>query len=664
MSQLLDKIIEAKDKLGDKQAEIIAEGYPLEQWNPERGSAKSIFNPNDNTPSMMWEKRNYYFKDFSTGKVFGILDYYMQHYNEPYLKAVKRLLDETNTEYDPSLFNFSQTSESKDYFKNYVYPREEPPANDAVIAYMARRGISEKTCRYVGLGSDIHNNVAYNVRDINGKVTVVKYRPSHAIRQGEAKYFYQKNASVAPVLYNVDKVDPTKPLTICEGYNDCLACIEAGYVNVVSIPSGAEDLNWVELNFELLDQCEELILWYDNDEAGQEGLKKVTQRLGEYRCKIVKPTEEDEEAVRSYYQNVTNNPSLDIHKTDANNVLLACGAARILSLINNAEEIPLESVIDLMTAEPFDIGKVNYIPSGIADLDRQIYGYIDGTFSIFTAYAGCGKTTLLSQSCVLEAVDKGESVFWFNSESSTASMLSWILQQAASRKHCVEYTNQNGFKYYKPTPQATEAIKKAYSKKIFVYDNLLLSNPEQVLDKMKAIYRKRGTKVFIVDNWMCLNFRGISEQDIAGAQVEFLNKLIHFTKQNGLEVSVVCHPKKPSAVEPLNQYSLLGSSNITNLADRIYGLEKIISPELRDGGYDRQITVFKDRILGVQGAKVGLYYDRVTRRLYSDSDDRDKAYSWDDGSIRYSSPNFGTNGLLVGDRVLDIDRRAEENMPY
>ena len=62
MKDLFDRIKEAKEKLGDEAAEIIAKEYPLEEWNPERLSAKSIFNSNDNTPSMIWNKRDHYFK--------------------------------------------------------------------------------------------------------------------------------------------------------------------------------------------------------------------------------------------------------------------------------------------------------------------------------------------------------------------------------------------------------------------------------------------------------------------------------------------------------------------------------------------------------------------------------------------------------------------------
>lgn len=662
MSELLDKIIEAKGVLGDRQAEIIAEGYPLEEWNPEKGSAKSIFNANDNNPSMMWMKKDYYFKDFSTGKVFGILDYYMYKFGEPYMKAVKRLLDETKVKYDPSLFSFTAPTEQKDYFKNFRYPKVEDNISGVALEYMAKRGISEETCRYVGLGSDAHGNVAYQFRDLTGRIVTVKYRPSHAIKSGEPKYFYQKNADTCPILYNINKIDVTQPLLLTEGMNDTMACIEAGFKNVVSIPSGANDDNWINFNYEFLDQFEDIILWFDNDDAGESGMKKAIPRLGEYRIKIVKPTEDDEEAVYNYYHSF--NENVDICKTDANNVLLACGSARVLALINSAEEIPMESVIDLMDVEEFDIEQTEYIPSGINSLDRQIYGFIDGTLNIWTAYSGTGKTTMISQCCVLEAIDKGNTVFWFNAESTTSQMLNWVLAQAAGRQHSVEYTGANGFQFYKPTPQATQAIKQYYAKKIFVYDNLLLSNPDMVFNKMKEVYKRFGTKVFVLDNWLCLNFRGISDTEVTGIQVDFMNKLIHFTKQNGLEIHLVCHPRKQQAGIPLSEYEILGTSNIVNMADRIYGLEKVWDNDLKALGYDRQFTVFKDRTLGIHGERIGLRYDRVTRRLYGDGDDKFKQYSWDKGLIRYNTPIFGKNGLLVGDRVLDYEQAAANNTPY
>ena len=631
--------------------------------------------------------------------------------------------------------------------------------------------------------------------------------------------WWQKDADMCPSLYNINKIDITQPLVICEGFPDCLSIVEAGYRNVVSIPGGAEDLSWIEFNYDFLDSINEIILWFDNDKAGQGGLQKAVSRLGEGKCKIVKPTSIDEDDVEKYYKQY--NENLSIRKTDANNILIACGKNEVIRLINTAEEIPLRNIIDLVEIEEFDINKVEYTPTGFADLDRKLYGYIDGTVNAWTAYSGCvdcdteffngrewkrisdwkdgdkvlqynedgtvelvtplayhkyvcdelweikdnqnhnqclsdehtvivlsddgslkkipflcvrqeyykdhksfdysfisyadcggaplvyrmnsetgvtiskylpvdgykycftvpshmwvmrrhscvtvtgncGKSTLLTQSCVLEAVDRGESVFWFNAESTPSQMLNWILAQAAGREHTIEFTNDNGFKYYKPTTQASSKIKQVYKNKILVYDNLLLTNPEDVLNEMKNVYTRRGTKIFILDNWLCLNFQAGREEDISSVQLSFLNKLIQFTKKNGLQVHIVSHPRKPQTGVPLSMYDILGTSNFVNLMDRIFGLDFPHDKKIKEAGYDRQLTVFKDRVLGEAEYCMGLNYDKATRRLTGMSDNKFRRYNWDDGSIKYNSEQFGENGWLVGKRVLD-DIDTVKECPY
>lgn len=654
MSDILDKIIEAKEKMGDNAIEKIVKHYNLENYNPERKSASCPFHT-DKTPSLIWNDKDKAFKCFSCSRRISILDMYIDTEGS-YSKAVKRLCNETGVNIDIK----SIERNKDDYFVNYKYPKpEQNKTRDIVDQYCAKRGISKETLDYMGVKQDPHGNVTFEFHDLDGELVCKKYRLSKTPKNGMPKMWWDKDSDKCPVLYNIDKVDITKPVVITEGMFDTLSVFESGYTNVVSIPGGAEDSNWIDFNYEFLENIENFILWFDNDKAGQDGLKKVVSRLGEYRCKIVKPSKEDEDAVEKYYK--TFNESLSVRKTDANNILLALGKDRVLSLINSAEEIPVENVVDLMTAEEFDIEKIGYIPTGITELDKQLYGFIDGSLNIWTAFSGVGKTTLISQCCVLEAIDKGENVFWFNAESTTAQMLNWILSQAAGRQHMVEYKRNDGFSYYKPTPQAIEEIKKYYMNKIFVYDNLLLSSAKDVLDKMKYMYKKKGTKVFVLDNWLCLNFRGVSDAEITGIQVDFMNELIHFAKKNGLEIHLVAHPRKPQANMPLTEYDILGSSNIVNMADRIYGLEKVWDDDLKNAGFDRQFTIFKDRILGVKGQRIGLKYDRVTRRLYSATDDKYKRYSWDNGSIEYKTDKFGKNGILVGNRKLEFEQNTEDS---
>ena len=654
MSDILDKIIEAKEKMGDNAIEKIVKHYNLENYSPERKSASCPFHT-DKTPSLIWNDKDKAFKCFSCSRRISILDMYIETEGS-YSKAVKKLCNETGVSIDTK----SIEGNKDDYFVNYKYPKpEQNETRDIVDQYCAKRGISKRTLDYMGVKQDPHGNVTFEFHDLDGTLVCKKYRLSKTPKNGMPKMWWDKDSDKCPVLYNINKIDITKPIIFSEGMMDALSIFESGYTNVVSIPGGAEDSNWIDFNYEFLENVENIILWFDNDKAGQDGLKKVVSRLGEYRCKIVKPSKEDEDAVERYYK--TFNESLFVRKTDANNILLALGGDRVLSLINSAEEIPVENVIDLMTAEEFDIEKTGYIPTGITELDKQLYGFIDGSLNIWTAFSGVGKTTLISQCCVLEAIDKGENVFWFNAESTTAQMLNWILSQAAGRQHMVEYKRNDGFSYYKPTTQAVEEIKKYYMNKIFVYDNLLLSSAKDVLDKMKYMYKKKGTKVFVLDNWLCLNFRGVSDAEITGIQVDFMNELIHFAKKNELEIHLVAHPRKPQANMPLTEYDILGSSNIVNMADRIYGLEKVWDDDLKNAGFDRQFTIFKDRILGVKGQRIGLKYDRVTRRLYSATDNKYKRYKWDNNSIEYKTDKFGKNGILVGNRKLDFEQNTEDS---
>ena len=980
---LLEKIIKAKEVIGDKAAFQIAEHYHVEKFDEKNLKGCCPFHHED-TPSFIWNKKDKYFHCYGCSRKVGLLDMYIETEGS-YNAALKRLFNEAGIEYDDKDLKVDRES----YFDSYRFPREEPDIDKTqVYEYYSKRGISKETIDYVGVKQDKWGNAVFELRDLDGELLAVKYRPSHKIQQGQAKMWWQKDADTCPSLFNIDKVDITKPVLIVEGYSDVLAVVEAGFHNVVSIPGGAEDLNWIEFNYDILEKIPQVYLWFDNDVPGETGRKRAQQRIGEYKCKIVKPDKDDKEAVATYYELYGAN----CHKTDANNVLLACGKDRIIWLIDNAEEIPVENLVDLMTAEEFDIDKTGYNSTGISELDKQIYGYIDGTLNIWTAYAGCvdcdteffngkewkkisewdkddkvlqynedgttalvtpikyhkyecdnlwhfktkyglnqclsdehtvvylsdkgnickkqfselkkvheknrcgfsgwfirtfdysgdgidlsdeeielmcavicdgsfsknntnfcrlhlkkerkkeriidilnrcgvdykfsqssaegytdfyfhaprkekefseywyncnkhqlkvisenilfwdgninetkngklrrsfsttskktadfvqflfsccgfsasisindrsgqehftcgkiyirksaeytvtiserktsrmisyssektkiepykpvdgfkycftvpshmwvmrrggrivitgncGKSTLIGQTCVLEAVDRGETVFWFNAESTTSQMLNWILAQAAGRYHSIEFKRNDGFYYYKPTQEAAKMIKKKYTDKIFVYDNLLLSSAEDVLDKMKYIYMKRGTKVFVLDNWMCLNFRGVSDSEITGLQVDFMNKLIHFAKKYDLQIHLVAHPRKPQANMPLTEYDILGTSNIINMADRIFGLEKVWDEELKAMQYDRQLTVFKDRILGVKGQRIGLYYDKVTRRLYSNNIEKYKKYNWDDGSVKYQSERFGSYGLLVGERKLDCDIDPNDIQP-
>ena len=380
---LLEKIIEAKEIKGDDSALEIAKHLNVQNYDEVKMKGSCPFGHSDSNPSFIWDKKSKCFTCFSCGKRYSILDMYTEMEGS-YLAGIKRLFKETNIAY-----NFKGQKISKEeYLLNYKYPKEETNSKiDKVAEYLGKRGISENTINYLGVKQDKYGNIVFESRDIDGTLLCVKYRKSGKVKSGEPKMWYQKDASNCPILWNVEKIDLTKPLAIVEGHIDVMSVVEAGWTNVVTIPNGASDTSWIQFNYDFLENFNEIILWFDNDSAGRNGLNNTIKRLGEYRCKIITPEQSDEDAIEKYYQQY--NEDLHIRKTDANNILLACGKDRIIQLINTAEEIPVKNITYLMDADPSSIEDLEKFPTGIKGIDDMLYGNIFPSLVIYSGSAGC-----------------------------------------------------------------------------------------------------------------------------------------------------------------------------------------------------------------------------------------------------------------------------------
>ena len=378
---LVERIQEAKDIIGDDAIPIIAEHLGI---TVEDGRASCPFHQDD-TPSFIWNPKLKYFKCFSCSRVYSILDYFVDITGST-KEAINELFKMAHMEYDTYSYKPFE-GDRIDWFKDYKYPHpEKEPTEDNVIKYLGYRGISRDTIEYAGVKEDEHGNIAFEYRDLDNELLAVKYKPSRKVKNGEPKMWFQKDASTVPILWNVKKLDFTKPLVISEGEIDALSIIESGYNNVCSIPNGAGSISWIEFNFDFLENFNSIVLWYDNDKAGEEGLKKTASRLGEYKCKIVKPKTDDEDKVEEYY---SSHGRMGIRKTDANNILIACGKERIIDLINRAEEVPVKNLKYLMDCENQDLKDIEKTSTGLDGLDKILYGNLKGCLTIYTGLAGC-----------------------------------------------------------------------------------------------------------------------------------------------------------------------------------------------------------------------------------------------------------------------------------
>jgi len=322
----LEKIQKAKEKLGDRNAEIIAELLKLEKWDAKNKKGCCPYHKED-TPSFIYNPRTFKFHCFGCSKNTDIIDAYM-YSGMSYIEAVKNLFEEAKIKYS---FNELGVKTKREY----RYPHEEP-LNDKkhVYEYMALRGISRETVDAADVREDAQGNCVFNFYDTNGVLTLVKYRPSHKVdkSKGEIKSWCQPGADTSPLLFRMDRVNPEEPLVITEGEIDTLAVMEAGWSNVVSCPLGSQNLHWIEENFEWLEQFNSIIICSDNDDAGVKMRKEATSRLGSWRCKYVQ--------IPDTY---TNNDGQTYSVKDANEVLYYMGRQALFDLIINATDTGVPS---------------------------------------------------------------------------------------------------------------------------------------------------------------------------------------------------------------------------------------------------------------------------------------------------------------------------------
>ena len=448
-------------------------------------------------------------------------------------------------------------------------------------------------------------------------------------------------------------------VSVC-GNCDTLAIVEAGYNNVVSIPHGSADTSWIQFNYDFLENFNEIILWFDNDSAGINGLNNTIKRLGEYRCKIITPEQSDEDSVEKYYQQFNN--EIHIRKTDANNILLACGKERIIQLINTAEDIPIKNITYLMDAKSQSIEDMEKFPTGIKGIDDMIYGNIFPCFTVYSGLAGSGKSSLTGISTVISSLENGEKVFIYSGELSDGQLADWILSPLAGYNNIMEFKSEMYDRpFYRITDQAEEKIRQYYRKNILLYTggDALETSSSDILNAMEIAYRKFGCRVFLIDNLMSISLEGIDSDSKWDAQKKFIIQLANFTNKYEVNVNLVAHPRKPNssvAQTSASTYDISGASEIGNLCHRMLWVSRIKEETLPPDIGKVKIEVVKDRPTQSGGMSCEAFYDKKTRRIYTNDEEKIKMYKWESElkkPIEY--PPFVTERLIKNRKYESVE---------
>ena len=539
------------------------------------------FKHEEKVPSMSFDSKGKTFRCFSCGATYNIVDHYMEYYNKAYIEAIKSIVKDFNISTDKLIIK----TERKPIKAPTIYKNDISKAKE----YINKRCISESTLKYADVKEDNKGNIVFVYKNELGEHITNKYRPARKINKDkkELKMWFESETNIN-TLYLMDKADITKPLVICEGEFDALSLIESGYKNSVSVPTDCKSTEWITTNWTWLEQFEEVILWYDNDEAGKEGVKEVFNRLPNKVVKVV-------------YSDICN---------DINELLFKYGKLAVLKQLEKASIPLVDGVKSTKQISTFNIYEAETIQLGINKIDDNIIGLPLGSLNVITGRTGEGKSTILNQFFIGESIRQGYKVFLFSGELTESNAKGWLLDTLANKEDLLEFTSKKGYKYKKLSSSAVSRIDDFLEDKFYLYTEEDYSI-NAIISKMEIMAKRYGVKVFCIDNLMVTEN---DEKEELRNQTEIVKKLKSFAKKYNCIVHLVAHPRKAQNGQMgLDKSDISGSANITNLADYVMIVQRIYEED----GTDKhtELTINKDRYMGCNG-KVYLLFDKNRRRFY------------------------------------------------
>lgn len=481
------------------------------------------------------------------------------------------------------------------------------PRTEAIDEYFAGRGISAATLDRYQVSATSDGNIMFPFF-VEGELVYAKYRqPTTA--PVKRKEWAQAGAS--PVLFGMDLCRPDEPLTITEGQIDSLSLSEAGITNVVSVPSGCENFDWVEPCFDWLERFGKIILFGDSDPPGLKMIRTLVARLGEEKCFVVE----------NYPEGCK----------DANDILVKYGVQELREAWESAKEVPIQGMINLADVENVDPTSTPRVSTMIPKLDEYLNALGEGELTVFTGESGNGKSTLCG-TLLLAAIEQGKTVCAVSLELSASKFKEWIDCQAAGSQYItLKYDPLRKKQIPVVYPPAAERIHEWYNNKFFLYEGVedsSLSVADSIMKVFTAAAKRRGCKIFLVDNLMTALMDSIEDEN--RSQARFMAQLKRFAVKFSAHVIVVAHPRKVKDGATITKDDVGGSKYITNLASNVCVIER---PNIR---------VIKARDTGMTGY-IECCYCGDSRRVYQ-ADVGDKyQFSWDKTGL--TPPNIRADSL-------------------
>jgi twinkle protein len=378
-----------------------------------------------------------------------------------------------------------------------------------------------------------------------------------------------------------------KRVVITEGELDAASCSEAmpGWP-MVSLPSGAAAARKsIQRALQWLQGYEEIVLFFDNDEAGRKAAEDAAGVLPPGKTKIARLEE---------YKDASD--ALQVNDTEAiRRAIWDAKPYRPDGIIDG------KSLLDVVTT-PNPPSDHDYPFEG---LQQKLHGIRYGELVTITAGSGIGKSSFCRE-LATHLLNNRERVGYLALEESNRRTALGLMSAAVGKSLHIGNHDRTAL---------TEAYSHSLAKwNLFLFDGFGSFDPDVIYNRIEYLACGLDTKVIFLDHLSIL-MSGLEGDERRMIDVT-MTKLRSLVERTGIAMFLVSHLRRTSndtnheegARVTLGQ--LRGSAAIAQLSDGVIALER--NQQADRGGSSTTVRVLKNRYSGEVGVACQLTYDLDT----------------------------------------------------
>ena len=455
---------------------------------------------------------------------------------------------------------------------------------------LPKRKINEETCKVFNYEQGYYNNQPVHIANYFNK----NYQKvAQHLRFADKSFIWLGDINSITLFGQQNWRDGGRMIVITEGEIDAMSVsqLQKNKYPVVSVPSGASSAKkYIKKELEWLSKFENIILMFDNDEAGIEASIECANILPVKKVKIAK-----------------------LPAKDANELLQQDKGDVIISAIWEAKTYTPQGIIlgedtkDLLLKDD----EVESIPYCWNGLNEKLLGIRFGELVLLTAGSGTGKSQVCRE-IAYDIISKGFKVGYIALEESVKRSIRGIVSIPVNAP------------LHNPQIRKTipdEIIITSWEKlkdKICFYDHFGSSDSEDLTSRIRYMVQGLDCKVIFLDH-ISIVISGLEEGDERRLIDNTMTKLRSLVEELKCAMFVVSHLKRPEGKTgheeghhtSLNQ--LRGSHSLAQLSDAVIGFERNQQSESESNIMN--VRVLKNRFSGDTGIATTLIYNKQSGRL-------------------------------------------------